>query len=93
MSAAYGANASPAGLRRTLRPARSKRSTPSSRFSAASAADTDGWVTISASAAVVIDPPPHDREEARELGERDRHSPALGGGCSRRARAHVAELA
>ena len=39
-----------------LRPARSVSSTPSSRSSAATAAETDGWVTTSSSAAAVTEP-------------------------------------
>jgi len=48
----------------TPRPARSISSTPSSRESAATAAETDGCVTQSWSAAAVTDPP---RTTARKL--------------------------
>ena len=54
----------PAGLGRTLRPTRSVNSTPSSRASAETAADTDGWDTTSSSAAAVTDPV---RTTARKL--------------------------
>src|SRR5919106_2347968 len=64
MSAAYEANTLPAGLGRTLRPTRSVSSTPSSRVSAETAADTDGWDTTSSSAAAVTEPA---RTTARKL--------------------------
>src|SRR5918999_3222495 len=64
MSAAYEANTLPAGLGRTLRPTRSVSSTPSSRASADTAADTDGWDTTSSSAAAVTEPV---RTTARKL--------------------------
>src|SRR5918995_5928550 len=64
MSAAYEANTLPAGLGRTLRPTRSVSSTPSSRVSADTAADTDGWDTTSSSAAAVTEPV---RTTARKL--------------------------
>src|SRR3954470_21713090 len=47
-----------------LRPARSVRSAPTSRDSAETAADTDGWLTASSSAAAVTDPV---RKTARKL--------------------------
>ena len=47
-----------------LRPTRSVRSAPTSRDSAETAADTDGWVTTSSSAAAVTDPV---RKTARKL--------------------------
>ena len=46
----------PAGVGLTLRPTRSVSFTPSSRSSAATAAETEGWVTTSSSAAAVTDP-------------------------------------
>src|SRR5436189_3445372 len=64
MSAAYAANTAPAALGRTLRPTRSVSSTPSSRVSADTAADTDGWDTTSSSAAAVTEPV---RTTARKL--------------------------
>ena len=54
---AYGTNAVPAPVSRTPRPERSNSSQPSSRPSAAIAEDTDGCVTINASAAAVTEPP------------------------------------
>ena len=54
----------PAGVGRTPRPSRSSSCMPTSRDSAVTAADTDGWVTTSASAAAVTDPP---RTTARKL--------------------------
>src|SRR6188472_11582 len=63
-SAAYDANTLPAALGRTLRPTRSVSSTPSSRVSAETAADTDGWDTTSSSAAAVTEPV---RTTARKL--------------------------
>ena len=56
-SAAYAANSRPAGVGRTPRPARSSRLTPTSRESAATAAEIAGWVTTSSSAAAVTEPP------------------------------------
>jgi hypothetical protein len=47
-----------------LRPTRSVRSAPTSRDSAETAADTDGWLTASSSAAAVTDPV---RKTARKL--------------------------
>ena len=47
----------PASVGRMPRPARSKRSQPSSRASDATAADTDGCVTTRSSAAAVTEPP------------------------------------
>src|ERR671914_1902013 len=64
MSAAYEANTLPAGLGRTLRPTRSVSSTPSSRASADTAAETDGCDTTSSSAAAVTEPV---RTTARKL--------------------------
>src|SRR5436190_20094227 len=64
MSAAYAANTAPAALGRTLRPTRSVNSTPNSRVSADTAADTDGWDTTSSSAAAVTEPV---RTTARKL--------------------------
>src|SRR5215212_5388345 len=63
-SVASRAKASPAGLGRILRPTRSVRSAPKSRDSAETAADTDGWLTASSSAAAVTDPV---RKTARKL--------------------------
>jgi hypothetical protein len=53
---AYGANAAPAAVGRSPRPSRSSSFAPTSRSSAATAADTDGCVTNSSSAAAVTDP-------------------------------------
>ena len=53
-SARYASPAAAVG--RTERPARSVSSTPSSRSSAATAAETDGCVTYSSAAAAVTDP-------------------------------------
>jgi len=55
-SAAYGSKAEPAALSRMLRPTRSVRETPTSRERAVTAAETDGWVTTSSSAAPLTDP-------------------------------------
>src|SRR5919198_4291513 len=63
-SAAYAAKTLPAGLARTLRPTRSVSSTPNSRVSADTAADTDGWDTTSSPAAAVTEPV---RTTARKL--------------------------
>jgi hypothetical protein len=59
-----GANSRPAAVARTERPARSNSGVPTSSASAAIAADTDGWVTTSSSAAAVTEPP---RITARKL--------------------------
>src|SRR5215218_1255947 len=63
-SAANGANAFPAAVGRIPRPSRSVTGVPSSRDSAATAAETEGWVTTSSSAAAVTEPP---RMTARKL--------------------------
>ena len=63
-SVAYGANASPAGVGRTPRPSRCSSGVPTSRDSAVIAAETDGCVTTSSSAASVTDPV---RTTARKL--------------------------
>ena len=63
-SVAYGANAVPAAVGRTPRPSRSSSGVPTSRESAVIAADTDGWVTTSSSAAPVTEPV---RSTARKL--------------------------
>ena len=54
--AAYGAKAVPASVGRSPRPSRSSSFAPTSRSSAATAAETDGCVTNSSSAAAVTDP-------------------------------------
>ena len=63
-SAANGANAVPAAVGRMPRPSRSVTGVPSSRDRAATAAETEGCVTTSSSAAAVTEPP---RMTARKL--------------------------
>ena len=63
-SAANGAKALPAAVGLMPLPSRSVTGVPSSRESAATAAETEGWVTTSSSAAAVTDPP---RMTARKL--------------------------